>query len=86
MKVTKYIHRYSISLTENEWFALRALVSHGKTDFVDEGQIKGLDSGVRRVILSDRWRQIGGPLSVDVEAKGRGLKLDDSATRFAVRS
>lgn len=72
MKVTKYPHRFTISMNENEWFALRALVSHGKANFDDPAQLACLDSEILRFLKSDRWQAIDGPLTVDEVKSGRG--------------
>jgi hypothetical protein len=72
MKVTRYPLRYVLSMTAYEFDALQALVQHGKADMVDEEQRRACSAGVRRVLSSARWAAIGGPLSVDVERRGRG--------------
>ena len=72
MKITKYPHRYTISMNEAEWFAFRALVSNGKATFEDEDHLRGLTFRTRSVIESARWQLVEGPLTVDEVKTGRG--------------
>jgi hypothetical protein len=65
LHVTRLKRGWRIHLTDNEMEALRAVVQHGLADFEDPEQLKPLPNGVRRVLRSDRWVSIEGPLSID---------------------
>ena len=68
MKVTKYPHRYTISLSPAEYQTLAALVGHAYDDLV--GVAIYASPTVKRVLARERWQN--GPLAIDVEVKGRG--------------
>jgi hypothetical protein len=63
--VSRLKRGWRIHLTDNEMAALREVVAHGLADFEDPKLLKALANGVRRVLTSDRWRSIEGPLSID---------------------
>jgi len=72
MKVTKYPHRYTISLSEVEFRALRELSQRGMDEFGYPHTYPPIPPAVVKVIKSERWTAKGGPLSIDVEKQGRG--------------
>jgi hypothetical protein len=70
MKVTKYPHRVTISLSQSEYAALLAVVDNGMKDFGDGSAFASVKANsVRRVL--DIWAR-SLPFRVYVEKPGRG--------------